>query len=86
MPARKTKFPIIPNPELIAAGRAFMPAFGSAEDLNIVNRAAALQKKLGTVDNNILRNFPANHTPKMKQILQEERWLIDSIIHRNLDF
>lgn len=86
MPARLPKFAIIPNPELIAAGRAFMPRFGNDGDLNIVNQAVGLQKMLGTVDNRILRGDPQFHTAKMKQILQKERWLISSITSSNMDF
>lgn len=81
------KFPVIPNPELIHAGRGFRPAFGNDEDLSIINRAMELEKKLMTVDNTILRSGdPAKLTSKMRDILREERYLIDSIIRRNMDF
>ncbi len=83
---KKTKFKVIPNPELQAAGRGFTPVWGSAEDLDIVERAMRLDKLLRTVDNEILRGDPKKHTSKMKEILQQEKYLISSITRRNMDF
>lgn len=88
MPATKTKrFKVIPNPDLLQAGRGFVPAFGNDADLHIINRLIALEKLLPLVDNKIMRGGDATKlTSKMKQILTEERYLIDSITSRNLDF
>jgi hypothetical protein len=81
------KYPVIPNPDLIQAGKGFRPAFGNDEDLRIINRVMELDKKLQLVDNKILRGEDAAKlTSKMRDILREERYLIDSITRRNMDF
>jgi hypothetical protein len=86
MTARKPKFKIILNPELIAAGRSFVPEFGNKNDLVIIDRIMNLERDLGSVDNHILREVPKKHTSVMKRILREEQDLIRSITQRNNDF
>ncbi len=88
MPTSKTKkFKVIHNPELLAAGKGFVPVYGSDEDLQIVNDLMDLEKKLELVDNKILRNgAPKEHTVKMKEILRQEAFLVSRIIKRNNDF
>lgn len=85
--SKAKKFKVIQNPELMRVGRAFVPTFGSDQDIAIINRMVKLEKLLPTVDNEIMRQGdPKKLTSKMKQILREERYLIDSITGRNNDF
>lgn len=86
MAPRQPKFKIIPNPKLLEAGRGYAPEYGNDADLYIAKRAKELDRKLGLVDNTILRGDPKFHTSKMKEILREEEYLISSITSRNLDF
>ncbi len=88
MPAPKTKkYKVIPNPELIRVCQGFVPAFGNTDDLNIVNCVFDLEKKLSTVDNEIMRKGDVKKlTPIMKRLLYEEKYLIASITRRNMDF
>lgn len=87
MPAPKKKeYVVIPNPELLLVGRAFVPSFGSDEDLSIVDRVGRYEKLLRTVDNKILRGDPTKHTSTMKRILYEEKNIIAAITRRNNDF
>jgi hypothetical protein len=79
------KYKIIPNPDLLAAGRAFVPIFGSDADLSIVSRLISLQKDLSTVDNEHMRSGK-NLTKKMTDILFKEIGLIREINNRNMDF
>jgi len=85
MAVKTKKHKIIPNPELQQATKGFVPVFGSDGDLSIVDRLFDLQKKLGTVDNTVLRGGK-NLTKKMKDILFLENNLISSITSRNMDF
>lgn len=85
MTARLSKFKIIRNPELVRAGRGFVPVFGNATDRNIVDRIISIDKKLETVNNEILRSGN-NLTKKMADILFEEIQLIQTITSRNNDF
>lgn len=79
------KFTVIKNPELEKVIKGFVPVFGSDQDLTIVTRIFDLEKKLGSVDNTVLRSGK-DLTKKMKDILFAERGLIAEITNRNLDF
>lgn len=88
MPASKTKkYKVIPNPELMTVGRAFVPAFGSDEDLQIVKGILDLESMLPGVDNQVLRGGDRKKlTAVMKRILSKEQSLIHAITRRNMDF
>jgi hypothetical protein len=88
MPTPKTKkYKVVRNPELVQALKGFVPVFGNALDLNIVDRVFALEKKLALVDNEVLRKGdPKKMTEKMKSILFEEGQLVHAVTSRNLDF
>lgn len=84
--AKVKKYKVAFNPELRQVLKGFVPAFGSDEDLSIVNRVMKLENDLELVDNDILRGNPKEHTSKMKTLLREEKYLISAVIRRNLDF
>lgn len=81
---------IIQNPELVAALRGFSPVFGNPLDLVIVKQLEKLTKKLGGVDNEVLRGLKkdgrALRNAKEKEILNIERALIIEINNRKADF
>lgn len=88
--APKTK-KIIPNPELQKAMRGWAPVFGNSQDRTIVAKLELLQKKLQSVDNEILRGLKKDvghraFTSKMKEISGMERSLIAEITSRKQDF
>lgn len=85
MAVKKVKFKIIRNPELVAAGQAFVPVFGHDGDRSLVSRIIAFEVLLGTVDNQVLRDGKFL-TKKMQDILFMERNLIGALTSRNNDF
>lgn len=85
--AKKQKFKVILDPEFQAAVAAFVPVFGSDEDLSLVQRIHLLHDKLEEFDNTILRGGnPKLLTKKMKDALFLEKGLTESITRRNNDF
>lgn len=81
---------IIQNPELVAALRGFSPVFGNGRDLVIVKQLEKLNKKLGGVDNEVLRGLKnggrALRSAKEKEILTMEANIIKEINLRKSDF
>lgn len=81
---------ILQNPELVAALRGFSPVFGNGRDLVIVKQLEKLNKKLGGVDNEVLRGVKkdgrALRSAKEKEILTMEANIIKEINLRKSDF
>lgn len=73
------------SPELARALRGFMPVFANEEDRRLVAKIESHNKILRTVDNTILRSGK-NLTKKMKDLLENEKKLVEWIIRRNMDF
>ena len=85
--SKAKKYKVIPNQDLIRAGRSFVPSFGNDDDLRIVNRIVNLEKMYPSVDNELMRSGDRKKmTTKMVRILDEESYLISAITMRNNDF
>jgi hypothetical protein len=81
----RTEKLIIPNPDLLAAMKGWVPEFGDASDRWVLDALQRHEKKLREVDNKVLRE--GKHlTPKMQDILRAEQGLIQSINNRKMDF
>lgn len=85
MAVKKTKFNVIRNPKLVAAGQAFVLVFGNDGDRSLVDRIIKLERLLETVDNEHLRSGK-KLTKKMKDIIFMEDSLIGTLTSRNNDF
>ncbi len=81
---------IIQNPELVKALKGFSPVFANARDLVIVKQLEKLNKKLGGIDNEVLRGLKkdgrALRNTKEKEVLALEQALIKEITNRKNDF
>jgi len=89
--AMKKEKEVIMNKELQHALRGFVPMLGNEDDLRIVNDLTKLHRKLSTIDSKAFRDAEKKKgvsqlTSKMREIQSEERYLIQRIIKRNLDF
>lgn len=85
------KYKVIPNPEYASAVKGFVPVFGSDQDLNLIDRIYEFNRKLESVDNEVMRKAVAERQPtklsaKMKEVLRIEQQLTTQINSRNLDF
>lgn len=87
--AKKKDVSVIMNPRLQTALKGFVPVFGSDDDLSIKKALDKLHGKLKTIDNEAFRKAQKERTPltsKMREIQQEEEYLIRRITARNFDF
>lgn len=91
MAQRKESQVLIPSTKIKEAARGYQPMHGDATDIFIRDAMNRLEKKLRLVDNKELRrleslNATGQMTPKMREILHDEKSIIFSMEQRKFNF
>lgn len=87
MAKKEAKIVIDEKLQLVLKG--FIPTFANEEDLSIMKALEKLHGKLKTIDCDAFRKAQRERTPltsKMREIQQDEQYLIRRITARNFDF
>lgn len=81
---------VVMNPLLEKALKGYVPEPANEDDIRIVNDLTKLHRKLLTINSELFRDLQFKKslelTPKMREIEREEKYLIERIYQRNLDF